>query len=77
MLVFSKIFINANLYIIGFIKKIINIIVIKPLTYFLALFKRIILNIIKKTYNILSYFKNFFKRMFNIKKNNENKKDFV
>ena len=81
MLVFSKIFIKVNLLIINYIKKIILIVLIRPIKFIINLLKKILLKPtafffinIRKT---LSNFTIKVKSLFNKKKKNKYKKDFV
>lgn len=81
MLLFSKVFIKINLYIINIIKTITTFVIIKPAIGIVKVIKKIILkptvflciNIRKK----LSTFKININKLFNKKKKNECGKDFV
>lgn len=81
MLLFSKIFIKVNLYVINLLKDVISFVFLKPIKSIAKIIKKIIfkpivfllINIRKK----LSVFKKIFKSLFNKKKKNECKKDFV
>ena len=81
MLLFSKVFIKTNLYIINIIKTIITFLIIKPVSFISKILRKIIfkpttflfINIRK----FLSVFKINIKNLFNKKKKNECKKDFV
>lgn len=81
MLLFSKIFIKVNLYIINFVKVIISFAFLNPFKFIIRLFKRIIFKPITFLFinirKILSTFKINFKSLFNKKKKDECKKDFV
>ena len=80
-LYFSKTFIKVNVYILDLTRRIINFIVIKPVTFVLKIFKKIIFKpftfLIINTRKILSVFKVNIKSLFNKKKKGEVKKDFV
>lgn len=81
MLLFSKVFIKINVYIINITKTIIAFLIIKPAVFIYKIIKKIVLKLttfllinIKK---ILSVFIINLKSLFNKKKKNECKKDFV
>lgn len=73
ILIFSKTFIQVNLFIINFIKKILNIIIIKPIKLLIKFIKR---NMIKPiTFVIINISKNLSNLKIKLKKlNNKNKK---
>ena len=81
MLLFSEVFIKINLYIINIIKTITTFLIIKPAIGIFKIIKKIIfkptiflfINIRK----ILSTFKINIKNLFNKKKKDECRKDFV
>lgn len=81
MLLFSKVFIRINLYIINIIKRIIKLLIIKPALFISKIIRKIVfkpttflfINIRK----FLSVFKINIKNLFNKKKKHEYKKDFV
>ena len=81
MLMFSKIFIKINLYIINFMKNIANYIFIKPLTILFNILKKIIFKpttfLFINVKKFLSVFRINFKSLFLKKKKNESRKDFV
>lgn len=81
MLIFSKIFMKVNLYIINLFKKLFYTIIILPFMFIFKILKRIIFKPIsflivnfKKT---LSNFKLKIKNLFNKKKKNNYEKDFT
>lgn len=81
MLIFSKIFMKVNLYIINLFKKLFYTIIILPFLFIFKILKRIIFKPIsfliinfKKT---LSNFKLKIKNLFNKKKKNNYEKDFT
>lgn len=81
MLIFSKIFMKVNLYIINLFKKLFYTIIISPFLFIFKILKRIIFKPIsfliinfKKT---LSNFKLKIKNLFNKKKKNNYEKDFT
>lgn len=59
MLIFSKLFINVSVDVINFIKKIIQIVIIKPIKFLFQILNKII---IKPIIYILQKIKTFFKR---------------
>lgn len=81
MLLFSKVFIKINLYIINLLKIIISFVILKPINILTKIFKKVIfrpttfllINIRKN----LSVFKINIKSLYNKKKKHECKKDFV
>lgn len=81
MLLFSRIFIKINLYIINVIKKIFNNIVIIPILFIYNVLKKIIfkpiLFIIINFRKSVSNFKTKLKSLYNKKKKEEYKKDFT
>ena len=81
LLVFSKLFIKFSVYIINFLKKVIQIIIIKPIQFILKLFNKIL---IKPTILICINIKKLFKKRKNkrqkllfINRIFKNKKDFA
>ena len=81
MLVFSKIFIKVSVLIINFVKKIISIIIIKPIKIIFKFLKKVILKPIFFMFinlrKILSKFKKLFLKMYKNKKKQEDRKDFA
>lgn len=81
MLVFSKVFIEINLYIISIIKTIINFLLVKPIIFIYKILRKIILKpttfLFINIRKFLSVFKGNKKSLFFKNKKAECKKDFV
>lgn len=85
MLIFSKPLISVSVYIINTVKKILDILIIKPIKFIIKILNKIIckptiflcINLTKILKKIMSFFKNKTKSMLVINRNFKNKKDFT
>lgn len=81
MLVFSRLLINVSVYIINIIKKIIEILIIKPIKFIIKIIYKptifLCINLTKIFKNFMSFFKSKTKSMLFINRKFKNKKDFT